>query len=49
VSLQARVGARLRDAGAWIGAHRWPAAIVAILLLFGGSLSGGYWLAQRLD
>ena len=29
--------------------HRWPAAIVAVLLLFGGSLSGGYWVAQRLD
>lgn len=40
---------RLRVAGAWIGRHRWWAAIVAILLMFGGSLFGGYWLAQRLD
>ena len=48
-SFQARVGARLRESGAWIGRHRWLAAIVAVLMLFGGSLSGGYWLAQRLD
>ena len=48
-SLQARVGARLREWSAWIGRHRWFAVVVAVLALFAGSLSGGYWLAQRLD
>lgn len=48
-SLRTRVGARLSHALAWIGGHRWLAAIVVVVALFGGSLSGGYWLAQRLD
>src|SRR5262245_12114593 len=34
---------------AWLHARRWVAVVAAALLLFGGSLVGGYWLAERLE
>jgi len=34
---------------AWLRGHRWPAIALAIVVLFGGSLVGGYMLAERLD
>ena len=43
--LRARFGGLL----AWVEAHRWHSIVVAVVLMFGGSLFGGYWLAQRLD
>ncbi|WP_296341454.1 divergent polysaccharide deacetylase family protein [Reyranella sp.] len=43
--LRARFGALL----SWIEAHRWHSIIVAVVLMFVGSLFGGYWLAQRFD
>ena len=33
----------------WCGSRRWYAIAAAMLLLFGVSLVGGYWLAQRLE
>ncbi len=48
-SLRARVGQRFRALLAWIGAHRWPSAIAALLILFFASLFGGYRIAERLD
>jgi polysaccharide deacetylase 2 family uncharacterized protein YibQ len=35
--------------GAWIDAHRWHSAILGLMALFGASLVGGYWFAERLD
>jgi polysaccharide deacetylase 2 family uncharacterized protein YibQ len=34
---------------AWLHARRWIAFVAIGLLLFGASLVGGYWLAQRLE
>ena len=39
----------LERLSAALGAHRWLATVLGVVLLFGGSLAGGYWLAQRLD
>ncbi|MFO1083736.1 MAG: divergent polysaccharide deacetylase family protein [Reyranellaceae bacterium] len=44
-----RLRRKLAAVGAWIDAHRWHSAIGGLLLLFGASLVGGYWLAERLD
>jgi polysaccharide deacetylase 2 family uncharacterized protein YibQ len=33
----------------WVDAHRWHAAGMAFVVLFVGSLAGGYWLAERFD
>jgi polysaccharide deacetylase 2 family uncharacterized protein YibQ len=33
----------------WIEAHRWHSIVVGLLLLFVGSVLGGYWLAGRLE
>jgi polysaccharide deacetylase 2 family uncharacterized protein YibQ len=40
---------KLAAAGTWIAAHRWHSAIAGMILLFGASLVGGYWIAERLD
>lgn len=48
-SLRKRAAASLSAAGGWLRAHRWPAIVGGVLLLFGVSLFGGYRLAQRLD
>ena len=46
------LGERLRQrfAGllAWFYARRWVAIVAAAVMLFGASLVGGYWLAERL-
>src|SRR5262245_31711710 len=34
---------------AWIETHRWPSIVLGVVLLFVGSLFGGYWLAERLE
>lgn len=39
----------LERLSAALRAHRWLATVLGVVLLFGGSLAGGYWLAQRLD
>jgi len=39
----------LRTVVAWVDAHRWHAAVSAFVVLFIGSLAGGYWIASRLD
>src|SRR5512147_1397612 len=47
------VGDRLRQRFdglvAWCAGRRWYAIALGVLLLFGISLVGGYWLAQRLE
>ena len=47
-----RLRARFGSVGAWIDAHRWHSIVVGLLLLFFGSLVGGYlgagWL-EKLD
>jgi hypothetical protein len=48
-NLKDRLSARVRTLATWIDGHRWRAAIIAIVLLFVGSLAGGYWLASRFD
>jgi len=44
-----RLRQRLEGLFAWFHARRWVAIVVGALLLFGGSLAGGYWLAERLE
>ncbi|MBX9945045.1 MAG: divergent polysaccharide deacetylase family protein [Reyranella sp.] len=43
--LRARFGA----VAAWFERRRWLAIVAGVLLLFGGSLVGGYWIAERFD
>ena len=33
----------------WIEAHRWHSIVIGLVLLFGASVIGGYWLAERLE
>jgi polysaccharide deacetylase 2 family uncharacterized protein YibQ len=33
----------------WVDAHRWHSIIAGLVLLFVGSLFGGYWIAERLE
>ena len=40
---------RWRACAGWIRTYRWHSAGVGFLLLFVGSLAGGYWIAGRLD
>jgi len=42
------VSVRYRTVLAWIEAHRWHSIVLGIVVLFCGSLVGGYWIAQRL-
>ena len=44
-----RLRARFGAIGAWIDAHRWHAIVVGLLLLFFGSLVGGYFGAGWLE
>ena len=44
-----RLRARFDALFAWLHARRWIAFVALGLLLFGASLIGGYWLAQRLE
>jgi polysaccharide deacetylase 2 family uncharacterized protein YibQ len=44
-----RLRAHVNDCVRWIEAHRWPSIVLGLVLLFVGSLIGGYWLAERLD
>jgi polysaccharide deacetylase 2 family uncharacterized protein YibQ len=48
-NLKDRLSERVRTLFAWIDGHRWHAAIIAFVVLFFGSLVGGYWIAARLD
>jgi uncharacterized protein len=48
-NLRDRLILRVRAVLAWIDGHRWHAAIIAFVVLFLGSLVGGYWIAARLD
>ena len=44
-----RLRARFGSVGAWIDAHRWHSIVVGLLLLFFGSLVGGYLGAGWLE
>src|SRR5882672_4493057 len=44
-----RLRRRVEDVFAWFHARRWVAIVVGALMLFGASLVGGYWLAERLE
>jgi polysaccharide deacetylase 2 family uncharacterized protein YibQ len=44
-----RLRRRLDGLAAWLQARRWYGFALGGLLLFGASLAGGYWLAQRLE
>ena len=48
-SRRGRLNARFASIGAWFAAHRWHAIVVGLLLLFFGSLVGGYWTAGWLE
>lgn len=48
-SLGERLNARVRSFAAWIHAHRWHSIVVGLLLMFFGSLVGGYWAAGWLE
>jgi uncharacterized protein len=41
--------ARSAAARAWLAAHSWPAIVGSLVVLFAGSLTGGYWIAEHLD
>ena len=43
--LSERLRQRFEGLFAWFYARRWVAIVAGALLLFGGSLIGGYWLA----
>ena len=43
-----RLRSRFDALFAWFYAHRWVAIVAGAALLFGVSLVGGYWLAERL-
>ncbi|MBL6617379.1 MAG: divergent polysaccharide deacetylase family protein [Reyranella sp.] len=44
-----RLRQRFEGLIAWCAARRWYAIAAGLLLLFGVSLVGGYWLAERLE
>src|SRR5262245_46436353 len=44
-----RLRRRLNAVVTWMAAHRWHSIVAGLLLLFVGSLFGGYWLAERLE
>ncbi|TAJ29237.1 MAG: hypothetical protein EPO67_15525, partial [Reyranella sp.] len=48
-SLFERFQTRLNAAVTWLGSRRLLAIVAAVIVLFAGSLVGGYWLAQKLD
>ena len=48
-TLRERLQQRLSGLIGWFHARRWYAYAAAAVLLFGASLVGGYWLAQRLE
>ena len=48
-SLRSRVGSQLQALAGWLSSRRWTAISIGVLVLFGASLIGGYWLARRLD
>ncbi len=43
-----RLRQRFEGLFAWLHARRWVGVVAGALLLFGASLVGGYWLAERL-
>ena len=47
--LVARLSERLNALVMWCRARRWYVIVPAVLLLFGFSVVGGYWIAQRLE
>ena len=44
-----RLRRRFEGLFAWFHARRWVAIVAGALVLFGASLVGGYWLAERLE
>src|SRR5215470_9608213 len=44
-----RLRQRWDNVVAWMHAHRWYSLAAGFLVLFGLSILGGYWLAERLD
>ncbi len=40
---------RVATLKAWVDAHRWHSITIGIVVLFVGSLVGGYWIASHLD
>ena len=44
-----RLRVRFGSVGAWIDAHRWHSIVLGLLLLFFGSLVGGYFGAGWLE
>jgi hypothetical protein len=44
-----RLRQRFEGLFAWFYGRRWVAIVAGALLLFAGSLVGGYWLAERLS
>ena len=44
-----RLRQRFEGLFVWFYARRWVAIAAGALLLFGGSLIGGYWLAERVS
>ncbi len=48
-SVRERVGAGFGRLVERAGRHRWAVIGAGVILLFGASLAGGYWLAGRLD
>lgn len=44
-----RLRARYDGLSAWVAAHRWHSFAIAVIVMFFGSLFGGYRIAERLD
>jgi hypothetical protein len=44
-----RLQGRFNAVITWLAGHRWHAIIGGLVLLFVGSLFGGYWIAERLE
>lgn len=44
-----RLRSRFDGLASWVAAHRWHSIVVAVVVMFVGSVLGGYWIAERLD
>ena len=47
--MRERLQGRFNTVVIWLAGHRWHAIVGGLVLLFVGSLFGGYWIAERLE
>ncbi len=47
--LRERLRQRFEGLVTWLAARCWIAIVAGVIVLFGGSVVGGYWIAERLE